>query len=378
MKEIHYQRALTFTGELIHRHLQTSGNETFIEKTLSLLDRTLGYKTTLMASLSGTGEKAVTPNLITHNVSYAFVQELLTAYWNDPAILDLSGDCFVLSQQKDYRQSTLYQNVLRPSGFSDLVLQFIKLTDSDKYLSYIIYLSKHTFKSDDLNLMAAVAAPIAYAHLDNIYVWDIRSRINILIDNIDHYPMGIMLISATNQVIHTNTIARTYLEDLGVTDTRLFSSFFTSRIYPYYMHTMRSRRTALPLQIGNYLFNVVSTTNHEENNCPAHQVFSEELSAPLNTDKILKNAGQLSACVYILRNELQGAVVSPSLLQEFGLTKRELQLAAAVAEGKNNAEIADDLNISANTVKAHLSNIYKKLGINYRTELVSLLHKLNP
>lgn len=69
--------------------------------------------------------------------------------------------------------------------------------------------------------------------------------------------------------------------------------------------------------------------------------------------------------------------MSTSLLQEFGLTKRELQLAAFVAEGKNNAEISELMGISTNTVKTHLSNVYKKLGISYRTELMNLLYKMD-
>lgn len=41
----------------------------------------------------------------------------------------------------------------------------------------------------------------------------------------------------------------------------------------------------------------------------------------------------------------------------------------------NNTEIADKIKISENTVKTHLSNIYRKLDINYRTELINLVHK---
>ena len=120
-----------------------------------------------------------------------------------------------------------------------------------------------------------------------------------------------------------------------------------------------------------------SCAQGEENGCPAHQIFAQELSVPFGADTILKNMNQLATCVYIIKNELQGAVMSISLLQEFGLTKRELQLAAFVAEGKNNAEISELMGISTNTVKTHLSNVYKKLGISYRTELMNLLYKMD-
>jgi len=51
------------------------------------------------------------------------------------------------------------------------------------------------------------------------------------------------------------------------------------------------------------------------------------------------------------------------------LTKREMDIVRLVAEGKNNAEIAQVLVISDKTVKTHISNILGKLDLDDRTEL---------
>jgi len=48
------------------------------------------------------------------------------------------------------------------------------------------------------------------------------------------------------------------------------------------------------------------------------------------------------------------------------LTPREVDLVRMVAEGLRNKEIAERLCITEGTVKTHLSNIYKKLGIETR------------
>jgi len=51
------------------------------------------------------------------------------------------------------------------------------------------------------------------------------------------------------------------------------------------------------------------------------------------------------------------------------LTGREKEIIRLVSLGLSNQEIADQLFISDKTVKTHLSNIFKKLEINNRTEL---------
>ena len=52
------------------------------------------------------------------------------------------------------------------------------------------------------------------------------------------------------------------------------------------------------------------------------------------------------------------------------LTRRELEVLQLAAKGHSNKEIASDLVLSVPTVKAHLVNIFNKLGVGSRTEAV--------
>lgn len=77
-----------------------------------------------------------------------------------------------------------------------------------------------------------------------------------------------------------------------------------------------------------------------------------------------------------------GSVISPGIARlvvrsfrpksEPGLSERESQVLARLCEGENYRSIADVLFISANTVKAHIKNIYTKLQVNTRAEAVKL------
>jgi DNA-binding NarL/FixJ family response regulator len=55
------------------------------------------------------------------------------------------------------------------------------------------------------------------------------------------------------------------------------------------------------------------------------------------------------------------------------LTEREEAVLRLLAEGRTNAQIADVVCLSENTVKFHLRNLFAKLGVSNRTEAVATL-----
>jgi len=54
------------------------------------------------------------------------------------------------------------------------------------------------------------------------------------------------------------------------------------------------------------------------------------------------------------------------------LTKTERKILQAIVAGKANKEIAFDLNVSENTVKTHVKNVFGKLGVSDRTSAATL------
>jgi DNA-binding NarL/FixJ family response regulator len=53
------------------------------------------------------------------------------------------------------------------------------------------------------------------------------------------------------------------------------------------------------------------------------------------------------------------------------LTSREIEIVRLVAEGHRNKEIAERLTLTEGTVKVHLHNVYRKLGVGGRLELLN-------
>lgn len=57
-----------------------------------------------------------------------------------------------------------------------------------------------------------------------------------------------------------------------------------------------------------------------------------------------------------------------SLQPDVKLTKRERQILTLIHDGATNADIANELQVSEHTVKSHLYNVYKKIGVRNRLE----------
>ena len=52
------------------------------------------------------------------------------------------------------------------------------------------------------------------------------------------------------------------------------------------------------------------------------------------------------------------------------LTPQQLRVLLGMAEGKLNKQIAFDLGVSEATIKAHLTSVFRKLGVQNRTQAV--------
>ena len=62
---------------------------------------------------------------------------------------------------------------------------------------------------------------------------------------------------------------------------------------------------------------------------------------------------------------------TPATTEQLGdLTEREREVAALIAQGKSNGEIAGELVLSKRTVEKHIANILSKLALASRAQIV--------
>lgn len=57
-------------------------------------------------------------------------------------------------------------------------------------------------------------------------------------------------------------------------------------------------------------------------------------------------------------------------LQDRGLSKRESEVVILVVQGLTNKQVADQLCVAEKTVKFHLTNVYKRMKISRRSQII--------
>ena len=65
----------------------------------------------------------------------------------------------------------------------------------------------------------------------------------------------------------------------------------------------------------------------------------------------------------------------PDPIRDAGLTERELTMLKAVARGLSNKAISKECWVTEQTVKFHLNNVYRKLGVSNRTAAAGFAHE---
>jgi DNA-binding CsgD family transcriptional regulator len=70
---------------------------------------------------------------------------------------------------------------------------------------------------------------------------------------------------------------------------------------------------------------------------------------------------------------IEDSDVLDAVAEQYKISKRECEIISLILDGKSNKEIQDSLVVSIHTVKNHVYNIYKKLGVNSRYSLIHFI-----
>jgi DNA-binding CsgD family transcriptional regulator len=117
------------------------------------------------------------------------------------------------------------------------------------------------------------------------------------------------------------------------------------------------------------------------------QSSGSDFACRLNFKKTDNTLIYMDAKVKLIRdefNDILGTLIIAKPVKElmqmreyFKISEREAGVVQLVITGKTNIEIADELYITERTVKTHLTNIFNKMGIDNKIQLIILLKDFN-
>lgn len=133
----------------------------------------------------------------------------------------------------------------------------------------------------------------------------------------------------------------------------------------------------MPQMTGTELLNTIRKNGYED--CviftTAYDSYAIEALRGKALDYLLKPVAsdELQAALRRFEQHEAKALKNFDKLLDYGITRRQLQIAKRIFEGKNSHEIAEDLFLSKHTVDTHRRTILRKTGCKNTTELFRLL-----
>ena len=182
----------------------------------------------------------------------------------------------------------------------------------------------------------------------------------------DTLSTGVIILNSDYVLLDSNNIGRQYMTELSKSQT--ISSYF-SKLIPLLNLSVIGGEAAPSermLKLEQYLITIRLYVPQPGTSSEGYVYFitltSNEDSADRDTE-----SGTASAESRQERSRL--------FASQYHLSSREMEVVEALSRGEKYQDIADTLFLSINTVRTHIKNIYRKLGINNQRNLLYLYNQ---
>lgn len=102
--------------------------------------------------------------------------------------------------------------------------------------------------------------------------------------------------------------------------------------------------------------------------CPIFLVLINILTAMMLIPQIVEHLFRLRE---LEQRQAEREMSIEEMKEEYSISNREADVLRLICQGMNNAQIAETLFISENTVKKHVNSIFRKMNVSSRPELIS-------
>jgi DNA-binding CsgD family transcriptional regulator len=247
----------------------------------------------------------------------------------------------------DPRQSARYREFLDPMGFTDELRALLRVGDSPwGAINLLRRRGQPAFSRQETDLVASLSAPLGEA-------LRMRARpAGFLGETISGGRPGLLLFDPDGGLVSANHEARAWLAEL-----------------PHDQDLPSELGVGVPMWMLGTVFGALAGGD----GTARARVRTRRGTWLVCHASLLCDADDVLTGVAVVIEPASAAEVAPIIVQAYDLTDREQQITSLIARGASTADIAEELFLSAHTVRDHVKAIFAKVGVNSRGELVAQL-----
>jgi DNA-binding CsgD family transcriptional regulator len=251
----------------------------------------------------------------------------------------------------DPRQSARYLEFLDPLGFSDELRAVLRVGENPwGAINLLRRRGQPPFTEAETELVASLSAPLGEA-------LRIRARpVEVLGGFVPGGRPGVLLFDRHGGLRSANEEARTWLAEL-----------------PHEQDLPSDLGVGVPMWLLGTVFGALAVARGVGDGTARSRVRTRRGTWLVCHASLLCDAQGVLTGVAVVIEPATAAEVASIVVQAYDLTDREQQITRLIARGAGTTVIADELSLSAHTVRDHVKAIFAKVGVSSRGELVARL-----
>lgn len=261
-------------------------------------------------------------------------------------------------------QSTEYHDFLSYNGLYYQICMFLNINNI--HLGSIGILRSKAdgdFSKKDYEILENINKYIAHNYKIAVDMANASFRQDLLNHCVEKTPVGILVLNSKFTLVECNKSAYEFCQEIFDTKESIDNSNYLNII------VTSSSSNIYIQQAINVIKNNIATGNPNQSfkMFANNHVFYFTMTSFLLSDDF-GNVETIYS-VSITKQATQSNEIVDEIGKKYNLTKRELEVVSLIRMGYSNKEIADKMYISNHTVKAHIMNIFSKVGVTSRTAL---------
>jgi len=220
------------------------------------------------------------------------------------------------------------------------------------------------FSKKDYEILENIHKYIAYNYKIAVDMANASFRQDLFKNCVEKTPVGMLILDSKFTLVECNKTAYEYCQEIFATKESHDNSNYLNIIV-----TSNSSNVYIQQAINAIRNNIAKCDSNQSFKIYANNhVYSFTMTSFLLSDAF----GNIETIysVSINKQVAQSNETVEEIGKKYDLTKRELEVVSLIRQGYSNKEIAEKMFISNHTVKAHIMNIFSKVGVTSRTALI--------